>query len=56
MDETKEKLIKMMIAVKQAEENKIFGEFIVQSNKVQFYLTMLVLLNSSYPDKNIKSI
>ncbi len=32
-----------------------FGSFILQTNKIQFYLSRLVILRSSYPDKEYVS-
>jgi len=51
MDEAREKFIKMFKSAKKAEENRKFGELILQSNEVQFYLYWLVVLNSSFPDE-----
>lgn len=50
-DRTNEKLIKIFISAKKAEENRKFGEFIVQSNRIQFYLSTLLLFRSSFADK-----
>lgn len=54
METSEEKLIKEMIFAKKADENRKFGEFIIQSNEIQFYLSKVILLNSSYPDKKYK--
>lgn len=54
MESAKEELIKMLVADQKSKENKKFGEFIVQTNKVQFYLSILVLLQSSFPDKKYR--
>ena len=40
-----------MVKNKLAKENQKFGEFIIQANKIQAYLSTLVILRSSYADK-----
>lgn len=50
-EKIKEKLIQAMVRNQQAKESQKFGEFIIQSNNIQFYLSNLVILRSSYPDK-----
>ncbi|MDD3607736.1 MAG: hypothetical protein PHQ20_02980 [Candidatus Moranbacteria bacterium] len=54
MEDIKQKLAKSIIAGRKREENKKFGEFIVQSNEIQFYLSNLLLFRSSYPDKKYR--
>ncbi|MCX6759442.1 MAG: hypothetical protein NT012_02675 [Candidatus Nealsonbacteria bacterium] len=54
MESAREKLIKLIVAGQKSEENKKFGEFIVQTNKVQFYLSILVVLQSFFPDKKYR--
>lgn len=51
MESAREKLIKLIIEGQKSEENKKFGEFIIQTNEVQFYLSLLVLSQSSVSDK-----
>lgn len=45
------KLIEGLIASKRAEENRKYGEFIIQTNEVQFLLSFIVLKRTSLPDK-----
>lgn len=54
MEDIKRKLAKSIIAGRKGEENKKFGEFIIQSNEIQFYLSNLLLFRSSYPDKKYR--
>lgn len=51
MDDITKKLVQSMVAAKKRAENQKFGEFIIQTNKIQFYLSQLVILRSSYADK-----
>lgn len=47
----KEEWIKVQLRNQRALENQKFGEFILQANNIQFYLSKLVILRSSFPDK-----
>lgn len=47
----KKEYIKVQIRNRQALQNQKFGDFIIQANKIQFYLSRIVILRSSYPDK-----
>lgn len=51
MDDITHKLIQSIVASKRRLESQKFGDFIIQANKIQFYLSNLILLRSSYPDK-----
>ncbi|MES2409613.1 MAG: hypothetical protein V4509_04945 [Patescibacteria group bacterium] len=47
----KKEFIKTKIRNQRALESQKFGDFILQSNNIQFYLSQLVILRASFPDK-----
>jgi hypothetical protein len=47
----RKEFIQVMVRNKRAMESQKFGDFIIQSNNIQSYLSNLVILRSSYPDK-----
>jgi hypothetical protein len=51
MDDITKKLVQSMVLAKRRLESQKFGDFIIQANKIQFYLSNLVILRSSYCDK-----
>ncbi len=54
IEERKQEIIQMMLEGGIREENQRYGEFIIQTNKVQFHLSALVILRSGYPDKKFR--
>jgi hypothetical protein len=52
----KEEITKKMVVFKNSLQSRKFGDFIIQSNKIQFYLSNLILLRSSYPDKKYQDM
>ncbi len=53
----KRKLAQNMVLSQRSLSCQKFGEFILQANKIQFYLSSLILLRSTFPDKEyIKKI
>ena len=52
MEDWKKKFVERMVEAKKREENGKFGSFIIQSNEVQFYLQLLILIRSGFADKD----
>ena len=51
LEKLKKELVLRMVKNQQAFQNQKFGEFIIQSNNIQFYLSNLIILRASFPDK-----
>ncbi len=53
LDERKRQIAEKMTIGQQMLENSKYGEFIIQTNKVQMYLTLLVFQRASFPSKKL---
>lgn len=49
----KEKLIEMIVERNRISENAKYGEFIIQTNEVQFYLVVAIVLRTYKPTKKL---
>lgn len=54
MENKDQKLIQSIVLANKRFKNQQFADFIIQSNKIQIYLSQLVILRSSYPDKEFE--
>lgn len=54
IEELSEELVKRIIKGREIKINSIYGKFIIQTNEVQFYLGLLILLRTLSPDKKLK--
>lgn len=55
IEENKKKIIERLILNQRKNENSKYGEFIIQTNKVQFYLVLLILTKAIRPNKKLKN-
>lgn len=55
MDPAKE-LVEILVNKERMEQNSKYGEFIVQTNEIQFYLVLLVLYRAPWVGKNFKKL
>lgn len=51
MNRAKEKFIKLMVERNRIQENSKYGQFIIQTNEVQFYLTYIIFSRVLVPTK-----
>ena len=51
LDKLKRKIAESMARGRIGLENQKYGELVIQTNKVQFFLTLVVIQKSSLPDK-----
>lgn len=54
LEEKKKELARKMVNAKKNFENQKYGEFIIQTNWIQFYLSNLILLRSGILNKDYK--
>jgi hypothetical protein len=51
LERKKKEMARKMLGVQQGNENRKYGELILQTNEVQFKLATVIILNSFCPDK-----
>jgi hypothetical protein len=54
-EEVKKKIVDRMVKAKENFKNQKYGEFIIQTNNIQFYLLNLILLRSGFLDNDYKN-
>jgi hypothetical protein len=52
METARQKFIKAMIAASKSEEHRKYGKLILQTNEVQFYLSLIISVRSASPHKD----
>jgi hypothetical protein len=55
LEEKKKELARRMVNARKNFENQRYGEFIIQTNSIQFYLSNLILLRSGILNKDYKN-
>lgn len=53
-EKLKTELAKRIIEKQRIHENSKYGEFIIQTNEIQYYLMLLIFIRSFIPDKNLR--
>lgn len=53
VEKTREEFVKGLVEGQRIHENGNYGEFIIQANEVQYYLTSLISIRSSIPNKRL---